>query len=179
MTKMAVAVLAGRRIDAMDARVDRFPLQNVPIVKNRIRDVLAIKNIELLISSAACGADLLALEQASLLGIRTRIVLPYEIARFRQTSVTDRPGDWGPLFDRMVSLAEANGELITLDLLSERNAFSIANRALIAKATNEDALLTLAIAVWEGVCRGSDDSTAEFIRLTAEAGMSLETVLTC
>lgn len=179
MTRFAVAALAGRRIDAPQARVQRFPLRSIPNVRNGIRRILIAERIELLISSAACGADLLGLEQASLLSIRSRIVLPYDILTFRRTSVVDRPGNWGPLFDRMISLAQANGELVVLNASREANAFSAANNTVVAQAISENATSTSAIAVWEGHRRGWDDATAEFVDLASTAGMKLLTVPTC
>src|SRR5947209_320182 len=94
-----VIALAGRRIDAPNAETPRFPLENREKVGNRIRDFLAEHGATALVCSAACGADLLALEAAEELGLRRRILLPFAPDRFRATSVTDRPGEWGPLFD--------------------------------------------------------------------------------
>ena len=103
----AVMALAGRRIDAPETDPPRFPLKNVPMVRERLAALLAAEHAEALVCSAACGADLIALEEAERLGLRRRIVLPFPAKRFRETSVTDRPGEWGPLFDRLIASAEA------------------------------------------------------------------------
>jgi hypothetical protein len=58
----AVIALAGRRIDAIDAKAARFPLQAVPLVRERVSDLLQREHAKALVSSAACGADLIALE---------------------------------------------------------------------------------------------------------------------
>ena len=73
-----------------------------------------------LVSSAARGADLLALEEAGNLGMRRRCIPPFNRKRFRETSVVDQPGDWGNLYERIVDAVEANGvlELIICDRLS-------------------------------------------------------------
>src|SRR5437879_1306075 len=102
----AVIALGGRRIDAPDADPPRFPLKNVPIVRRRLAALLSAEHAEALVCSAACGADLIALEEAERLGLHRRIVLPFQPKRFRETSVTDRPGDWGSVFDRLVAAAE-------------------------------------------------------------------------
>ena len=96
MVDTAVVALAGRRIDLPEAQVPRFPLENVQEVGRRICEALYEMHAVALVCSAACGADLVALEQAKQLGLRRRIVLPFAPERFRETSVVDRPGDWGP-----------------------------------------------------------------------------------
>jgi hypothetical protein len=70
---------------------------HVPLVRRRIVDLLAEEHTEALVCSAACGADLIALEEAERLGLRRRIVLPFSPRQFRETSVTDRP-EIGDLF---------------------------------------------------------------------------------
>ena len=114
----AVAALAGRRIDAPDAKEARFPLANVARVRERIAAVLRQHQVAALVASAACGADLIALDEAARLGARRRIVLPFPVDKFREKSVTDRPGDWGALYDRLVRDAAQAGDLIVLDTIA-------------------------------------------------------------
>src|SRR5215510_14628657 len=97
-----VAALAGRRIDAADASTSRFPLANTELVRERLQALLRAEQSDALVCSAAYGADLIALDVAGALGLRRRVVLPFAAERFRQSSVTDRPGDWGPLFDQII-----------------------------------------------------------------------------
>src|SRR3954454_21697157 len=98
----AVVALAGRRMDAPGTEPPRFPLENVPVVRQRLAAMLAKESAVALGFSAACGANLIALEEAERLALRRRIVLPFSPERFRETSVVDRPGDWGPVFDRLI-----------------------------------------------------------------------------
>jgi hypothetical protein len=167
------AALAGRRIDAVDAKVSQFPLAMIPIVKRAISDLLRKEEVNLLVCSAACGADLVALDAAFEIGIRCRIVLPFEQSRFRQTSVTDRPGDWGVLFDRIVSLVDSKGDLIVLpDGQNPERAYQHANEVIIREVSAVLNPRRLAILVWEGRPRQRGDATAEFRRLAKAAGMS-------
>jgi hypothetical protein len=154
----AVVALAGRRIDAPGADPPRFPPERVPAVRQRLLDMLAAERTAVLVCSAACGADLVALEAAARLGLRRRIVLPFAAERFRTTSVTDRPGDWGPLFDRMIAAAGAAGDLVVLDS-SEGNdaAYAAANEAIIREAqglaraaAGGPSSRLHAVIVWEG-----------------------------
>src|SRR3954453_19171963 len=114
----AVIALAGRRGDAAGTDPPRFPPEAVPAVRQRLADLLTKERAVALVCSAACGADLVALEEAERLGLRRRIVLPFPPERFRKTSVNDRPGDWGPVFDRLVAAAGATGDLIVLPAVS-------------------------------------------------------------
>lgn len=183
----AVVALAGRRIDAAGSDAPRFPLENVPLVKRRLADAFVAEGVVALVCSAACGADLLALDVAERLGLRRRIVLPFPRERFRETSVVDRPGDWGPLFDRVVALAMAAGDLIVLnDAVSDDDAaYATANAAIIREAqelarASEDGVpyRTLAMLVWEGSGRVGTDATKEFRSLALEAGFAEQCVLT-
>src|SRR4051794_17846073 len=112
MSETAVIALAGRRIDAEDADSPRFPARNIPAVRNRLAELLVREKALALVSSAACGSDLIGLEEAERIEIRRRIVLPFSQGKFRATSVVDRPGDWGSSFDRLVAQAEQQGDLV-------------------------------------------------------------------
>lgn len=162
-----IVALAGRRVDAPDAKPSRFPLDGVPIVRERLRRLLTELDAGLIVCSAACGADLAALAEAGELGIRRRVVLPFAETRFRQTSVVDRPGDWGPLFDRVIAEVRAQGDLVILDVATQDDsrAYATANLRILddaqahASAAHADVVVTV---VWDGHSRGEDDLTAAF-----------------
>jgi hypothetical protein len=183
----AVIALAGRRIDAPDTDSPRFPLEHVPLVRRRIVDLLSEEHTEALVCSAACGADLIALEEAERLGLRRRIVLPFPPRRFRETSVTDRPGDWGPVFDRLVAAAEAAGDLVILSSTGDGDdaAYAAANQAIIreaealARATLDGTRFRLVVViVWEGSTRAGTDASGGLLTLAMKAGFEERSVLT-
>ena len=60
-----IVALAGRRIDAVNAKERRFPLANVELVRKRIREMLKTEDATAVVCSAACGADLIALSEAA------------------------------------------------------------------------------------------------------------------
>jgi hypothetical protein len=124
-----VIALAGRRVDAPGTDTPRFPPANVAAVQDRIRHLLVEQTTHALVCSAACGVDLLALEVAGALGIRRRIVLPFVRARFRDTSVVDRPRDWGERFDRVLDAVEANRDLVVLGNAEDDAAAYLARTA--------------------------------------------------
>ena len=170
--------LAGRRIDPPDAETPRFPLANVALVRDRLRALFVERGADTLVCSAACGADLVALEAADALGIRRRVVLPFAAAMFRETSVTDRPGDWGPLYDRIVEAARRANDLVVLERAGEGGgAYEAANTRIIEEAAAIPGE-RFALIVWEGRSRGDDDATAGFAEGARRSGLTVDEVLT-
>lgn len=154
--------LAGRRIDAPEISDPVFPFGNAGKVRERVERLLSEKGVRTLVCSAACGADLIALQAAETLDIRSRIILPFEPGQFRQTSVIDRPGDWGPVFDRIIAAAQRRGDLIDLQLSQGDEAYVRANHAIldetlrVAEASGDQAIVSL---VWDQRSKGKDDYT--------------------
>jgi len=190
-----IVALAGRRIDARGARVARFPLGNVPLVRERIRLALLDLDARTVVCSAAAGADLLALEVASTLGLRRFVVLPYARERFRQHSVIDRPGDWEASFLRVCREQRELGGLRTLRMRgtfheSSRRASRVilddaqalgaygthgVGRGLVQGAQEER---VTAVVVWDGTVRGASDLTADFAAEARRRGLPVVEVPT-
>jgi hypothetical protein len=182
-----IVVVAGRRIDARDAAVSRFPIQSRGAVARKIRGALEEVGATTLVSSAACGSDLLALNAARSLGIRRRIVLPYREDWFLEDSVTDRPGRWEDLYWQVIDEARASGDLIILgEQRGSDDAFRAANDAILAEAQRlarnerqEDPGAALAgLIVWEGASRGPDDVTDHMRQRLEAAGATISVTLT-
>jgi len=185
-----IIALAGRRIDAPDATIPRFPLENTAAVRERIYAFLVDRKATALVCSAACGADLLALDAAGVLGIQRRIVLPFEQNRFRATSVTDRPGEWGTLFDRITKEVQAAGNLVILGEEGEDDAiFATTNRVILDEVLTlahqalhdkreQSANSVLAVLVWDGQSRGEGDLTADFAEEARARGLPVVEIAT-
>jgi hypothetical protein len=175
-----IIALAGRRVDAADAKDQRFPPENVDKVRQRVRAVLKAPTVTVLVSSAACGADLIALSEAGSLGIRRRVVLPSARERFKETSVIDRPGNWGPLYDLVMDEVESKGDLM-VDTATPEDDYAAANFAILNEATRlsqEVPQPVLAALVWDGVSRGGDDMTQHFGTEARELGLPVVEVNT-
>ena len=152
-----VIALAGRRIDAPDAETPRFPAANEAAVRAKIESLFTGNDVQVLVSSAACGADLIAQETAMQLGVPRRIVLPFSIAEFREASVTDRPGNWGPRFDRVIH----NAHVVLLGFEPDDDeAYRQTNIAILEEAASLGE--STALIVWDGQSRGASDYTAHF-----------------
>jgi hypothetical protein len=190
-----VIIVAGRRIDAEDAEQERFPLKNADSVAEAVRSKFEALRPGVLVCSAACGADLIALKMAKALSVRRRIILPFEPSRFRSTSVVDRPGnstwDWGAIFDDQIQEVREKNDLLIIPPAADETASYVAtNEHIIAEAeklasgegdpsrarASGDQMQCLI--VWEGQSRGEDDITAELISRARVAGMEVEQIST-
>ena len=180
----SIIALAGRRVDAEPTDPPGFASAKVPLVRRRLGQMLVREKACTLVCSAACGADLIALKEAERLGIRRRIVLPFEPDRFRESSVTDRPGNWGPLFDRLISAAATAGDLMLLgaDTGDDNAAYAATNEAIVSSAQRlaetEGICRLIAVVVWEGAARAGMDATEGFRQLAQAAGFKQLSVLT-
>lgn len=177
-----VIALAGRRIDAQKAETARFPQENVPQVRSRIDHWMAQHHIDTLVCSAACGADLLALDVAGKLGIRRYVVLPFPREQFRVVSVVDRGEEWGGLFDDICDDVEAKGDVMVLGYaLENETAYIETNHVILELAMSRGAELTQpvrAVLVWDGMSRGKDDVTLAFQQEARERGLAVEEIST-
>jgi hypothetical protein len=153
-------------VDALDARQRRFPSENVDRVKERIQSLFASRNATALVCSAACGADLLALEAAETQHMRRRVVLPFSREVFRRTSVVDRPGDWGARYDRALDQVEEDDDLVALGFREDDSGAYVATNSVIldhAMSLARDlGLGILAVVVWDQ-SRGPGDITEQFL----------------
>lgn len=183
---MIVAV-AGRRIDASGAQPPRFPLEYLQRAERNIADALERLGATAVVSSAACGADLLALQVARERGLRRRIVLPYRPEWFLEDSVTDRPGSWEALYWSLIEEARASDDLVTLDFArGSDDAFRAASEMIVSEAQRlaseaspDDPTAALGgLIVWEGAPRGPDDITAHLKERLERAGAHIEVALT-
>jgi hypothetical protein len=178
-----IVVYAGRRVDAADARSTRFPAAAVPRVRHEIERILREFRPTVVVGSAACGSDLLVLEAAETLRIRRRIILPFERARFRATSVTDRPGDWGPAFDAIVKTVADAGDLVELSLDADDGETYLTTNSKIfheAEAVSQGSEASYAaLVLWNGATRGTGDVTEAFLSEARLRGWRVREIDTC
>ncbi len=190
-----IIALAGRRIDEPQTDIPRFPAENTSLVKHRLEKVFLEKHAEGVVCAAACGADLIALEVAGNLKLKRRIVLPSSPESFRESSVTDRPGNWGEIFDRIYEILKKSGDVLVMnsnlkgndlyleannEILNEAESLSVnfsgkSNRNAL---TNESGAKVLTVIVWEGSPRGEDDITKDFADKARLRGFEVVEVLT-
>ena len=171
------------RIDAPGAEPPRFPPTNVTAVQERLHRLLVEQQAQTVICSAACGADLLALEAAGALGIRRR-----NRAALRAGSLPGnlcRGSAWrlGERFDRILDAVEATGDLVVLGYAEAEEAAYLATNRTILGAGHHPCRAGAAscrcwAVVWDGACRGEDDVTAAFLEEAQRLGLTVWTRVT-
>ncbi len=155
-----IIALAGRRTLATG---------NIQSIRERVRALLLQQHADAIVSSAACGADLLVLEEAGALGLRRRVILPSPPERFRQTSVVDRPGDWGAIYDRVLEEVQSRGDLIVLN-----GSYAAVNSAILDEAVamaHEQNTESIALILWDARPRGKQDLTKAFLEEAKDRGL--------
>lgn len=176
-----ILALAGRRIDSNDADEVRFPLRNAGPVSRAVAKLISENGVTALVTSAACGADLIGLSEAGKLGIRRRVVLPFSREKFRAESVVDRPGEWGHLYDMILDDVSAIGDLVIQTKSLSADPYLGANMAILDEAVAlglERKDEVAAVIVWDGTPRGEPDYTADFAERSKERGIRVFEVRT-
>ncbi len=166
-----ILAFAGRRVDPEG--------QDPPRFSSSVESVARVR--ALIHNTFVCGADLLALEQAGILGLRRRIILPFDRDRFRSTSVTDRPGPWGELYDTVLDDVQARGNLVIAPTVAKNKTYIETNHLIVEEALSLAKALhqpTAAIRVWEGAPRGKEDFTEEFGEYAQRRGLQVHDVPT-
>jgi hypothetical protein len=170
-----IVAYAGRRIDPLEpVKATRFPLARVEQVQRDIHRLLRDLQPSAVVGSAACGADLLVLEASGQLQVRRRVILPFDRDTFRDTSVVDRPGGWGPRFDAVIADVSRSGDLLELTLdpddaatYQQTNVEILREAEAMARASNETCH---ALVVWNGLTRGPRDVTETFLNEARRRG---------
>jgi class 3 adenylate cyclase len=108
-----VLVFTGHMIDRPDRPRPRFPSMLEPFVRDAIAARLDALKPMAAYGSAACGADILCLEEVQRLGGETHVILPFPQPEFRKVSVEFAEGDWSSRFERV--LAGADSVTVTSD----------------------------------------------------------------
>lgn len=99
-----VILFSGHMIDKDDRAEARFPAAMEPLVKEALAaklDELALGADDLAISSGACGADILFIEQCIARGLRSEVYLPFDVPAFLQSSVVFAGENWQKRFNAM------------------------------------------------------------------------------
>lgn len=186
-----VVLFAGHMVDANDRATPRFPAAKEAEARARISaalDALDLSAEDHVVTGAACGGDLLFLEEARARGASATVLLPQERSRFLSDSVTFADRDaggtrWQDSFkaierDEAVEIREQSEELgaaIELDperknpfRIYERNTIWLIYTALAMKADATHLLL-----LWDGKggdgAGGTSHMAAEMERITGEA----------
>ena len=105
------------------------------------------------------------------------VLLPSEPETFRKSSVTDRPGNWGDLYDQVLKTAHVE----ILQLPEGQEAYLETNRKLLDRGqqlARENGVTAEALVIWNGVTRGTDDVTAHFLHAAKSRKMTVLVIST-
>lgn len=180
--RRSLAVVTGRRVDTIGSDLERFPLRCIPLVKSEIANILSNQSVEMIVSSGACGVDLLALEAAMDAGIRFHLVLPFDCQTFRATSVVDRPGNWGSIFDDALQIAKNDDLLTILNLPSGHDSTYTTTNDYVLDIVSSAGVFSnkLVIVGWEGNPKLSGPDVTDHLRRKAILSGYQQTVVnTC
>ena len=147
-----VVAFTGRRSPA---------LGDESVVRERLHAYLTRSGPTAVVGAAACGADLLVLEEALRLNIDPQVVLPTPLARFRAESV--EPG-WRDRFDAVIATA---GHAEAMPASEGEDRFAAGNDAILRAALErEDEVVALVIAA-----PGESEYTEDFARTADTLGI--------
>jgi len=175
-----VLAYCGHMVDAAGRAAPRFPCEKVGAVRKAIRERLTQHGTLHGFGSAACGTDLLFLEELTKLERTATVVLPFPEADFASLSIGP---DWA---DRWTKVRNAkNVELLpplqpacppAADL---PRAFGTANREILRRAIEYAERLDeqpVVIAVWDGRPGDGAGGTAETVALWRDEGYEVEVI---
>ncbi|MFT4101244.1 MAG: TIR domain-containing protein [Burkholderiaceae bacterium] len=175
-----VLAYCGHMVDAVGRAKPRFPREKVPAVRNAIRDRLEQLGALHGFGSAACGTDLLFLEELTKLGRSATVLLPFPEKDFADISIgRDWSHRWAKVRDarNIEVLQPLQPARPPADELSE--AFSIANREILRRAIEYAKRLDerpIVIAVWDGRPGDGAGGTAETVALWRDEGYEVEVI---
>ncbi|MGE3840830.1 MAG: TRAFs-binding domain-containing protein [Vicinamibacterales bacterium] len=175
-----VVACAGHLIDRPGRLAARFPPSLQAAVRDALRRRLASWPRCFGFASAACGADLLFLEEVTRAGGETTIVLPYSAAAFVADSVDIVPGaDWVARFEQAVGRAHAVITVSEHPIGLGSSSFEYGLMMLDGlAAVRADELETdfIALAVWDGKSGDGQGGTADAVARWRRAGRTLEII---
>lgn len=143
-------VHAGNRIDEAGRTPPRFPAAHADDVRSRLVALFGGISPSRLVTAAAAGADLLAIEAAHEVGVPVTVALPLLRDEFRRRSVADQGGDWILRYD---SALDAADEVIATDLSDDDEWYLNGNEHILdvaAGRAGDDPVLALAVRAGTG-----------------------------
>ena len=130
-----IVVFGGVQVDRPDTDRPRFPESQVKDTSARVRALLSMLQPRLLVGAAASGADLVVLTEALAVGLEPRVVLPFPVEKFLQTSVESRGPDWVSRYQRVIDQVTAGpGAVEILDEADDDGVYVRTNGRLLERA---------------------------------------------
>jgi hypothetical protein len=194
-----IVALAGRRIDKPYTKTPAFPFSNIEKVSAELNNFFNENNVTHLVSSGACGADLLGLEVAIKLKISCYLILPFEKEIFVSKSVSDcfKNEMWEAVFNKIYTSLEEQQKITILSISPEdEDKYQKTNKAILNKVESLSASLKkteeylssnlkpqkIALILWEGKPKAKEidttDYTENLLESAKEMGFETEVINT-
>lgn len=174
-----VLVFAGHMIDPPGFPSPRFPASSEETIRQTIRSKIP-QHCDLMgYSSAACGGDILFLEEMQRAGHETHIVLPVLRREFHRMSVAREGTNWSERFDAVLAAATSVTEIAAQPAVDEGNTFYYGNLVLCGMAHQEAGRLgsrLRGLAVWDGQPGRGRGGTADCVRFWRYTGAHVEVI---
>jgi len=174
-----VAVFVGHMIDRPERASPRFPARLEGAVREAIRDRLEQSGIRIGYSSAACGSDILFLEEILERGGEAHVVLPSDRDQFLADSVDILSGsDWGERFRRVLERADittASHQRLDVSGVSYDYANMIVHGLATLRADHLDTEL-VRLAVWDGRTGDGPGGTASTVARWQSQGHAVDVI---
>ena len=167
--KPTVLVFSGHMIDGPESNEPRFPESAEDYVRKEIKNELSKYDVCIAYSSAACGADIIFLEEVVKKGGEINIILPYDIENFKETSVNVvSNGDWGARLDVLIADASQVTVLAQINNDSNGPAYDFTNRYILGSAIARAKIINSEVeymAIWDGIENNNIGGTASVMKL--------------
>jgi len=164
-----VLVFSGHMIDSPGSEVERFPAESESSVRDKIKNVLSGYQTCIAYSSAACGADIIFLEEVIEKGGEINITLPYDIESFKDQCVDFIPNsNWGKRFDALIAKATRVVILTQFNAEVSIPTYDFSNRYIYGLALARSKIINSDISflsVWNGEVNNKVGGTASVINL--------------
>lgn len=174
-----VAIFTGHMIDAPDRPKPRFPAHLEPVVSAAIGRCIRENHLGFAYCSAACGADILFIEQMLAQGGEVNIVLPFQREDFIRTSVAFAGQGWVERFDRALARAASINYCVEEGFLGDELLFAHAGELtrgyalLRAEALETEAVM---LAVVEPQATAQLGGTADDLRRWSVLGKPTQVI---
>ena len=164
-----VLVFSGHMVDHPASSSERFPASSEEFVRQEIRNKLKDYKTCIAYSSAACGADIIFLEEVLAKGGEINVILPFDVETFKSQSVDIVPeSDWLTRFDKLLTSASRVITLTQFNPDVSTAAHDYTNRFIYGLALTRSNIISCEIdflSVWDGISSNKPGSTSSAIQL--------------
>ena len=178
---VGVVAFTGHMMDRPDRPSPRFIAKDEERVTLAIRKKLETLNARIGFSSAACGGDIIFLEEMLARGGEIHIVLPYAVAQFKKDCLVgfmeNRGRKWLPRFERVWKRARSRVILGDRRARDNSMASEYCNRTVLGlghlRAKSLATRLTL-VALWDGWSGDAPGGTRSMVKLATSLKVKIE-----